>query len=530
MFLLDSSTISTLLLRGGTAILGSLLVSLFLYTVESLFTCWTLRTFTPAGSGPKWLAWFRTSCRSVFQARELVDDAYQKFSKNGLAFTLPNALMKPDIMVPPAQVKDIVSPPDDILSCRKGLDDNMQADYTLLHPRIVSNQWHPLPVKALSALTPRHVDKIMEEVSCGLSAYLGVSESWHEVQVLDTMSRVVARAANRFIVGSPTCRNEEFVTAAMSFASRSVLGAMAIRVLPEFLKPIIGPLIARPNLRNYETFAKHVEPLIEQKLSGVKSSVESSSTQEKYQLPRTDDILEWHIEYAKTQSDPGELTTDMISRRLMLFNVAAVITTAAALTHLIFDLYSVPRIDELVKELRAEIRQVLEEEEGEWNMRGLNKMVKLDSAIKESMRISSFSTRVCNRKVLHPDGVTLKNGLFLPHGSTVGVPQWALHHDPAIYSDPYIYNPLRFYNQRANSHQEQDTRSLVSASPEFLAWGLGRHACPGRFFAAAEMKLILADILLNYDVHQVKIRPPPQWLGTNHIPPTCTVKVKRRVP
>jgi hypothetical protein len=88
----------------------------------------------------------------------------------------------------------------------------------------------------------------------------------------------------------------------------------------------------------------------------------------------------------------------LVSRRLILFNVAAVITTAAALTHLIFDLYSMPGIDEFVKELRGEIRRVLEEA-GEWNMRGLNKLVKLDSAIKESMRISSFSTRICARKV-----------------------------------------------------------------------------------------------------------------------------------
>src|SRR5215472_1352657 len=98
--------------------------------------------------------------------------------------------MKADIMVPPTLVKDIVSTPDDILSCRKGLDDNMQADYTLLHPRIVSNQWHTLPVKALGALIPRHVDKLMDEVSCGLKTYLGVSDSWHEVQVYDIMSRV----------------------------------------------------------------------------------------------------------------------------------------------------------------------------------------------------------------------------------------------------------------------------------------------------------------------------------------------------
>ena len=51
---------------------------------------------------------------------------------------------------------------------------------------------------------------------------------------------------------------------------------------------------------------------------------------------------------------------------------------------------------------------------------------------------------------------------------------------------------------------------------------------PGRFFASAEMKLLLADLLLNYDIQQVKVRPSPLWLGTNHIPPSGTVKVKRR--
>ncbi|KAK8030950.1 ent-kaurene oxidase [Apiospora arundinis] len=33
-----------------------------------------------------------------------------------------------------------------------------------------------------------------------------------------------------------------------------------------------------------------------------------------------------------------------------------------------------------------------------------------------------------------------------------------------------------------------------------MAFGYGKHACPGRFFAANEIKLILAHILLQYDL------------------------------
>jgi len=108
-------------------------------------------------------------------------------------------------MVPPALLKEIVSAPDDILSCKESLDDNLQADYTLLHPRIVSNQWHTLPVQALSSLIPRRIDKLVEEVPCGLDTYLGLSDSWHEVQVMDMMSRVTARAVNRFLGGISIC-------------------------------------------------------------------------------------------------------------------------------------------------------------------------------------------------------------------------------------------------------------------------------------------------------------------------------------
>lgn len=39
----------------------------------------------------------------------------------------------------------------------------------------------------------------------------------------------------------------------------------------------------------------------------------------------------------------------------------------------------------------------------------------------------------------------------------------------------------------------------MSTSSKHLGFGHGNHACPGRFFAANEIKVILAHMLLKYD-------------------------------
>lgn len=46
-----------------------------------------------------------------------------------------------------------------------------------------------------------------------------------------------------------------------------------------------------------------------------------------------------------------------------------------------------------------------------------------------------------------------------------------------------------------NEHNAQ----LASVSPEHMGFGLGAHACPGRFFGASSAKLIMSHILLDYE-------------------------------
>lgn len=56
-------------------------------------------------------------------------------------------------------------------------------------------------------------------------------------------------------------------------------------------------------------------------------------------------------------------------------------------------------------------------------------------------------------------------------------------------------------------------------------------ASPGRFFAANELKAMLAYIVVNYDVkfEDEGVRPPNMWLGLTILPdPTATVLFRKR--
>ena len=113
-----------------------------------------------------------------------------------------------------------------------------------------------------------------------------------------------------------------------------------------------------------------------------------------------------------------------------------------------------------------------------------------------------------DRDICEP--LTLSDGTYLPKGITVSANVYQITHDPAILqseSDPNSFDGLRYYNMRnqltktgpddkavAGKHQ------FVSISNSSMMFGYGKHACPGRFFAGNEIKLILAKVLMTFDI------------------------------
>ena len=72
---------------------------------------------------------------------------------------------------------------------------------------------------------------------------------------------------------------------------------------------------------------------------------------------------------------------------------------------------------------------------------------------------------------------------------------------------------------------------MVSLSQDFLSFGLGRHACPGRYLAACALKLMFAHIVTTYDV-KLEIegaRPKDMWVMGSCLPnPKANVLFRKR--
>lgn len=105
-----------------------------------------------------------------------------------------------------------------------------------------------------------------------------------------------------------------------------------------------------------------------------------------------------------------------------------------------------------------------------------------------------------DRKVMSP--VKLSDGkTVLPRGASIVIPGGPMSRDPTFYADPKRFDGLRFYRPdedgTGSTNSQQD---YVGIEPGNLSWGNGRFTCPGRWYAAAMIKLILANLLLSYDV------------------------------
>ncbi|TFK90057.1 cytochrome P450 [Polyporus arcularius HHB13444] len=323
---------------------------------------------------------------------------------------------------------------------------------------------------------------------------------------------IVARAVSRTFVGLPYCRKTSYLDAAVTFTLDVIKSRFILTLFPEIMKGFVARFIARGPANNIRRMAGLIGPLVRERIDLMEQHAKDGS-----ELP--DDMLQWLLEEGSKRDD---VTVEMAATRLQLLNFAALHTSSSSLVHALFHILADPN---LVPTLREEARAALEAHG--WTRAALEKMPKMDSFLKESQRLNGINVLGMSRRAMQD--IVLADGTFIPAGTLCVVPSYPPHHDEETYDGADDFKPFRFLDSKeAGSTRQQ----FVNTSDEFMAFGRGKHACPGRFFAAMELKVILSYLLMNYDMElQDKStgRPANVHFGITILPsPSAVVVFKKR--
>ncbi|KDR66030.1 hypothetical protein GALMADRAFT_162272 [Galerina marginata CBS 339.88] len=466
--------------------------------------------------------------RFVRHGHEMIHEGYEKYY--GTPFKVANMSKWLVVVSGPQMIDDIRQASDDQLSFEEAAADTIQTDYTLGRQVRVDTYHIGIVRTPLTRNLAIRFDDITDEISCafndlipleknGMSppasasvrVILRLESEWTTVPAIKTIMKIVCRTSNRLFVGAPLCRNPDYRELNEQFTIDVFMSAQFINLFPKILKPLVGRYLSKvPASIKRAVF--HVGPLIEHQL-------EQEEKYGKNWPDKPNNLISWLID----EAEGPRRTVQDLAIRLLTINFAAIHTSTNALTEV---LYNLAAYSQYAMPMREEVEAVIDSEG--WTKVAMGKMRKVDSFIKESQRLAS-SALTLNRKVMKD--FTFSNGVIVPAGTEIAAATYSTHMDNQNYDRPTEFQGFRFADMR-DEVGESIKHQFVSLTPDFLTFGTGRHACPGRFFAANEIKAMLAFILLNYEVKLPDNCPRPEsaWLLGLRLPDrTAQVMFRKRI-
>ncbi|KAK6856185.1 hypothetical protein PG995_008336 [Apiospora arundinis] len=409
-------------------------VALFTIVVYAVSSVWGSKSSLPLlgadyGNSEQRRKQYQTGAAKLYQK------GYELFRHQAYRLTTSDGEV---IVLPPEALQELRGMSDEVVNNVIGLNLAVEAKYTGLagDSGFAAHMIRSDLTRSLNRINPglaAETEKTVDEV-------LGPCDDWTSQVTYNKILRIVAIVSGRIFLGPDLCRREEYIYASTMYTVDLFKAVGKLKSWHSSLRPIAQYFI--PELKTvFEHRRKAREflfPIIRERKEAMKNGSELE-----------DDMLQWMLNKAESNG----VSDDRLAELQLSLSLAAIHTTTMAVTDLLNDVVIRP---ELVDELRAEIKQVLRNNDGVLTTQALYEMKLLDSVMRESQRWNPISQSRFPRYISQPP-------------------------------DPINYKTREQYQ-------------FVTVTKENMAFGYGKHACPGRFFAANEIKLILAHILLQYDL------------------------------
>ncbi|TCD62558.1 hypothetical protein EIP91_006736 [Steccherinum ochraceum] len=431
------------------------------------------------------------SLQYLLSARTLLQRGYDKYK--GKAFKVPEFFRWHVFISGKTLVEELRKANDDELNFMEAMNEVLHMDYTFGN-EAHNNPYH-IPIirtsltRNLGVLYP----EVRDELVTASNELIPPSDDWTKVQAFPTIMKIVCRTSNRIFVGLPLCRNEEFLKINMGYTLEIVKAGLMVGAVPSFMRGLAAQMTSvAPMTKRSEDILR---PIIEER---VRSIDEHGGDWD----DKPNDMISWLIDAAPKGAD----LVPSVALRVLITNFAAIHTSTMTFSHVLYHLAAYP---EYQSELREEVDRVVARHG--WTKDSLAKMIKTDSFIKEIARFQGLGTTSLTRLAMKD--FTFSDGTFIPKGTLVSATSRAAHFDEENYENADIFDPWRFAKMEAADGTESLRNQIVNTHPEFLTFGLGKHACPGRFFASTELKSLLANFVYTYDMkmEQEGVVPPTTW-------------------
>ncbi|CAG7951773.1 unnamed protein product [Penicillium nalgiovense] len=325
--------------------------------------------------------------------------------------------------------------------------------------------------------------RLSKESGAILKESLPATDEWKRCHFAHKVPYMVARLSSLIFVGETISHDDEWIDVSVNYAIDAFMAMRDLREWPSILHPVVHWFL--PSTQKLRKHLKMARSIISREID--RRAMIRAGKLPADDPPRGADALDWYRETAEVRNN---LTFDQSCAQVGLA-LAAIHTTSNLLTNVIYDLAAYP---EYIQPLRDEIRAVAAED-GVLKKTSLLKLKLMDSVMKESQRMNPLSLTSMNR--LAHKQIVLSDGTVIPKGANMFVSTRILE-DDSIYPNASTYDGYRFYKKRqqpGNEHRHQ----FVTTTSEHFVFGHGIHACPGRFFAANETKIMLLHLLLKYD-------------------------------
>ncbi|KAL2830141.1 cytochrome P450 [Aspergillus pseudoustus] len=355
-----------------------------------------------------------------------------------------------------------------------------------------------------------------------LDRVIGDPKDWTRFNIRTLTVQVMKHVSGRVVFGETLVNNPEFLDAMERYSLSVIPSALLLRFF--YLGPLRSLFIYLIHLRHRSTLAiatRYITKLIDER-----KRTQQQPTWAEDQKPV--DCIQWTMDH---DVPDNQKSPEIIAHRLLHLSAAIIDAPISSMMSVLLDIVTYAR-GELLDDLRAEMVECLAESNGAWTEASMAKMMKLDSFFQESFRITSALLPrfiVTGLRRVMAD-FRFDKDLVLPKGSTIAFPTQCIQRDADIYPDPDRFDYLRFYRMKEHSQRVDASRGKDVPRHDWLSFGHGRQACPGRFYSVRLLKTVLGEMMLRYDIRYAGgDRPRPQQIDLDPIlAPDHTVDIEFR--